>query len=59
MVWNARAKKKSQFIAPDKLFPLPQDVLVQKGIQKSTYEQMKSFLDQIKKIKEKGSLPSK
>lgn len=54
MVWNAKAQKKSQFITPDKLFPLPQDILVERGVQKSTLEQMKEYLAHVKSVQEKG-----
>lgn len=46
---NSQAKKRSQLITPDKLFPLPQDVYLDKGSPKSSPEQLQAFLNQIKK----------
>jgi hypothetical protein len=37
-------------IKPDKLFPLPQDVYLQRGKPKSTPQQMKAFMDKTKKM---------
>ena len=53
MIVNSTAKKRSQLITPDKLFPLPQDVYLEKGKPKSTPEQFKAFLDQIEKSQSK------
>jgi hypothetical protein len=50
---NSQATKRSQLITPDKLFPLPQDVFLEKGKPKSTPEQFKAFLDQIEKSQTK------
>jgi len=41
-------------IVPDKLFPLPQDVYLERGKPKSTPEQVKEFRDKLKKIKYKS-----
>ncbi len=49
MIVNSQAKKRSQIISPDKLFPLPQDVYLDKGLPKSSPEQLKAFLNQIEK----------
>jgi len=53
MIVNSQAKKRSQLITPDKLFPLPQDVFLDKGSPKSTREQLQSFLKQIEKSQSK------
>jgi len=53
MIVNSQAKKRSQLITPDKLFPLPQDVFLDKGSPKSTPEQLQSFLKQIEKSQSK------
>jgi hypothetical protein len=53
MIINSQATKRSQLITPDKLFPLPQDVFLDKGSPKSTPEQFKAFLDQIEKSQTK------
>ena len=47
MIVNTMAKKRSQIISPDKLFPLPQDVYLNKGVPKSTPEQLQAFLKQL------------
>lgn len=49
MIVNSQAKKRSQIISPDKLFPLPQDVYLDKGSPKSSKEQLQAFLNQIEK----------
>lgn len=49
MLINSQAKKRSQMITPDKLFPLPQDVYVRDGEPKSTPAELQSFLKQIQK----------
>ena len=54
MLVNVNAQKKSNMIAPDKLFPLPQDVYLEKGKPKSTREQYEAFVDKINKLKSKG-----
>jgi hypothetical protein len=53
MIVNSNAVKKSQIITPDKLFPLPQDVYLEKGKPKSTPEQFKAFLEKIEKSQSK------
>lgn len=53
MIVNSQAKKQSQIITPDKLFPLPQDVYLDKGSPKSTPDQYKAFLKQIEKSQSK------
>jgi len=53
MIINSGAKKRSQLITPDKLFPLPQDVYLDKGSPKSTPEQLQAFLKQIEKSQSK------
>ena len=53
MIVNSQAKKRSQIITPDKLFPLPQDVYLDKRLPKSTPDQYKAFLKQIEKSQSK------
>lgn len=50
MIYNVNCQKRSQMIKPDKLFPLPQDVYLQRGKPKSTPQQMKAFMDKTKKM---------
>mgnify|MGYP003655970219 CR=1 FL=1 len=38
-------------ITPDKLFPLPQDVYLERGKPKSTREQYESFLKKVNNMK--------
>lgn len=49
MIVNQNATKKSQMVQPHKLFPLPQDILLEMNTPKSTPEQFKEFLKQIEK----------
>lgn len=46
MLFNVNCDKRAQMITPEKLFPLPQDVYLQKGKPKSS----KLELEQFKKI---------
>tara|TARA_R110002012_G_scaffold142390_1_gene300348 strand:+ start:205 stop:507 length:303 start_codon:yes stop_codon:yes gene_type:complete len=43
MLYNVNCNKKAQMITPDKLFPLPQDVYLQRGKPKSTKDEMIAF----------------
>lgn len=54
MLVNVNAGKKSNMIAPDKLFPLPQDVYLEKGKPKSTEAEYKAFVDKLEKLKSKA-----
>jgi len=54
MLVNVNAQKKSNMIAPDKLFPLPQDVYLERGKPQSTREQYEAFVDKLNKLKSKG-----
>jgi|TARA_R110002153_G_scaffold61014_1_gene164701 hypothetical protein len=54
MMFNVNCNKRGQMITPEKLFPLPQDVYLDKGSPKSTKEELIAF----KKILEKHK-PSK
>lgn len=54
MIYNVNCQKRGQMIVPDKLFPLPQDVYLERGKPKSTPEQVKEFRDKLKKIKYKS-----
>jgi hypothetical protein len=53
MLYNVNCNKKAQMITPDKLFPLPQDIFLERGTPKSTKEEMQNFLKEIntRKIK--------
>lgn len=51
MIYNVNCNKKSQMIKPDKLFPLPQDVYLERGKPQSTLEQQKAFEERIKNMK--------
>mgnify|MGYP003110489368 CR=1 FL=1 len=51
MIYNVNCTKRSQMIAPDKLFPLPQDTYLERGKPKSTKEEYQEFLEKIKKTK--------
>ena len=51
MIYNVNCNKKSQMIKPDKLFPLPQDVYLEKGKPHSTKEQAEAFEERIKNMK--------
>ena len=51
MIYNVNCQKKSQMIKPDKLFPLPQDVYLEKGKPKSTKEEQEAFEKLISKTK--------
>lgn len=54
MLVNVNAQKKSNMIAPDKLFPLPQDVYLERGKPQSTEAEYKAFVDKLNKLKSKG-----
>ena len=54
MLFNVNCDKRGQMITPEKLFPLPQDVYLERGKPKSTKEDLIAF----KKILEKQK-PSK
>ena len=54
MLVNVNAGKKSNMIAPDKLFPLPQDVYLEKGKPKSTEAEYKAFVEKLEKRKSKA-----
>lgn len=43
MVYNVNCQKRSQMLKPEKLFPLPQDALLERGKPKSTVEQYLEF----------------
>ena len=43
MVYNVNCQKRSQMLKPEKLFPLPQDALLEQGKPKSTVEQYLEF----------------
>ena len=54
ILFNINVDKRANMITPDKLFPLPQDVYLEKDKPKSTKEQYDKFLKQVKKSKEKN-----
>lgn len=43
MLYNVNCQKRGQMITPDKLFPLPQDVYLERGKPKSTKEDFIEF----------------
>lgn len=43
MIINVNVDKKAKMVRPDQLFPLPQDVYIQRGAPKSTKEQFEKF----------------
>jgi len=47
MMFNLNATKKAMMITPDKLFPLPQDIYLEKGKPRSTKEEFESFKRQV------------
>jgi len=50
MVHNVNCHKKKDMIKPQKLFPLPQDKLLEpEGTPKSTPEEFKKFMNKIEK----------
>lgn len=51
MIYNVNCQKRSQMIKPDKLFPLPQDVYLERGKPKSTADQMIAFKKRIEGMK--------
>jgi hypothetical protein len=51
MLINVNVDKKSKMISPDKLFPLPQDVYLERGKPKSTKEEYDAFLAKLEVIK--------
>ena len=56
MIYNVNCQKKSQMIKPDKLFPLPQDVYLEKGKPKSTKEEQEAFEKRVSKANFKKKL---
>jgi hypothetical protein len=55
MIVNVNVDKKSKMIHPDKLFPLPQDVYLERGKPRSTKEQFEAFKARVDAIDaEKG-----
>lgn len=56
MIYNVNCQKKAQMIKPDKLFPLPQDVYLEKGKPKSTKEEQEAFEKRVAKANFKKKL---
>jgi len=53
MLINVNVDKKAKMITPDKLFPLPQDVYLERGKPKSTREQYEAFVAKLEAMKAK------
>jgi hypothetical protein len=53
MLFNINVDKRANMITPDKLFPLPQDVYLERGKPKSTREQYEKFAAKVKGISKK------
>lgn len=53
MLFNTNVDKRANMITPDKLFPLPQDVYLERGKPKSTREEYEKFKAKIDKISTK------
>ena len=51
MLYNVNCQKRGQMITPDKLFPLPQDVYLERGKPQSTKEDFIDFKNIIEKKK--------
>ena len=47
MLYNINVDKRANMITPDKLFPLPQDVYLERGKPKSTRKQYEKFLEKV------------
>lgn len=56
MIYNVNCQKKAQMIKPDKLFPLPQDVYLERGKPKSTKEEQEAFEKRVAKANFKKKL---
>tara|TARA_B100001250_G_C19279329_1_gene562598 strand:+ start:236 stop:406 length:171 start_codon:yes stop_codon:yes gene_type:complete len=53
MLYNINVDKRANMITPDKLFPLPQDVYLERGKPKSTKEQYEKFKAKIDSVSKK------
>ena len=53
MLFNINVDKRANMITPDKLFPLPQDVYLERGKPKSTRKEYEKFKAKINKISTK------
>jgi|TARA_R100001480_G_scaffold83403_1_gene91617 hypothetical protein len=51
MLFNINCSKRAQMITPDKLFPLPQDVYLERGKPKSEPKQAMEFLKRVEQMK--------
>ena len=51
LIHNVNVTKRSQMIKPDKLFPLPQDVYLERGKPRSTKEDFEKFQKRLAKTK--------
>lgn len=54
MLFNINCSKRAQMITPDKLFPLPQDVYLERGKPKSEPKQAMEFLKRVEQMKQKN-----
>lgn len=50
MLINVNVDKKSKMVSPEKLFPLPQDIYLEKGKPKSTKESFEAFKQRVDAI---------
>lgn len=50
MIINVNVDKKSKMVSPEKLFPLPQDIYLEKGKPKSTKESFEAFKQRVDAI---------
>ena len=57
MLYNINCSKRAQMITPDKLFPLPQDVYLERGKPKSDPKKAMQFLKRVEQMK--GKKPPK
>jgi len=51
MIINVNVDKKAKMITPDKLFPLPQDIYLERGKPKSTKEEYDAFVAKVEALK--------
>lgn len=51
IIINVNMDKKSKMISPEKLFPLPQDVFLEKGKPKSTKDDFLAFKNRVEASK--------
>ena len=54
MLFNINVDKRANMITPDKLFPLPQDVYLERGKPKSTREEYENLKQKLTKFRQKN-----